>query len=246
MWLARNCCPRKYEPVSVMIASRFGVLNSTCAVRGLTSSRSIVQWLLVSVYEPVILRLLAASRLPAASLLRVLMVARPSPNGRSHAASNTRAASATATLAPAFNTAFVTAGVSSPLPQSGPTQHCVRSSPTERAGGGGRAHRGPPAGASNLADPRPQIPGHPAQHSRRQAACRGGPADPPGAGSNGPWFPAFRGPDPGLPCHRRPDRIRGGVLQGSPHPVAGQRSADRQQHRLHPAGPRNSARPMVE
>src|SRR5258706_8267148 len=71
-------------------------------------------------------RLLAASRLPAAPAFSARMVGRPSPNGRSQAASITRAASATAIVPPAFNTAFVTAGVSSPLPESGPTHRNAR------------------------------------------------------------------------------------------------------------------------
>jgi len=45
MLLTRNCRPRKYDPVLVMIASRLTSLelSTTCSALGLTSSRSIFQ-----------------------------------------------------------------------------------------------------------------------------------------------------------------------------------------------------------
>src|SRR5450759_4192579 len=105
MRLARNCCPRKYEPPSVMIASRLRscALNNTCWVLGLTSSRSIFHFVADSVYVPAILKLLAASRLPPAPLLSARMVGSPSPKGRSHADSITMTAAAPAAHPTDFN-----------------------------------------------------------------------------------------------------------------------------------------------
>src|SRR5258708_8598731 len=106
MLLARNCRPRKYGPWSVMIASRLASfeLSSTCSVLGLTSSRSTVQAVDNSAYEPEIRKLRAASRLPPAPLFSSRTVGSPSPNGRSHAASATSAAAARAALPSASTT----------------------------------------------------------------------------------------------------------------------------------------------
>ncbi|GAC1646935.1 MAG: hypothetical protein PVS2B1_16330 [Candidatus Dormibacteraceae bacterium] len=63
---------------------------------GLTSSRSIFQTVPDSLYEPVIRKLLLASRLSAAPLSSARVVGDPMPKGMPHALSSTGTINATA------------------------------------------------------------------------------------------------------------------------------------------------------
>src|ERR1700736_6751201 len=69
-----------------MIASslRSGVVTVTYSESGRFSCRSSDHWLLPSLYDPVISKLLAADRLPVAPVSRLRVVGRSRPTGRSH------------------------------------------------------------------------------------------------------------------------------------------------------------------
>src|SRR5713101_5801144 len=83
-----------------MIASRLtlDVVIVTCSEPGRLSCKSIDQRVVPSLYDPVISKLSAATRVPVAPLSRLRVVGRPRPNGRSHAE---RAATRTAPTNPA-------------------------------------------------------------------------------------------------------------------------------------------------
>src|SRR6202022_124659 len=81
----RNCCPRKYVLLPRLIASslRSGVVTVTYSELGRLSCRSIDHWLLPSLYDPVISKLSAATRVPVAPVSRLRVVGRSRPPGRS-------------------------------------------------------------------------------------------------------------------------------------------------------------------
>ena len=83
-----------------MMASslRLDVATVSCSESGRLSCRSMDHWLLPSLYDPVISKLSAASRVPVAPLSRLRVVGRSRPNGRSQAES---AAMTTAPINPA-------------------------------------------------------------------------------------------------------------------------------------------------
>src|ERR1700682_5413984 len=83
-----------------MIASslRSADVTVTCLELGWLSCRSIDHWWLPSLYDPVISKLSAATRVPVAPLSRLRVVGKARPNGRSQAES---AATTTAPTNPA-------------------------------------------------------------------------------------------------------------------------------------------------
>src|SRR5947209_8047187 len=80
-----------------MIASSLtsAVVTVTCSELGRLTCRSIDHCLLPSLYDPVISKLSAATRLPVAPLSRLRVVGRSRPNGRSQAESVARATAPT-------------------------------------------------------------------------------------------------------------------------------------------------------
>src|ERR1700731_37440 len=80
-----------------MIASSLtsDVVTVMCLEPGRLSCRSIDHWLFPSVYDPVISKLSAATRVPVAPVSRLRVVGRARPKGRSHAESEATTTSPT-------------------------------------------------------------------------------------------------------------------------------------------------------